>query len=463
MMPPLEDIHHIHSIGICGSGMSAVSILLKELGYRVTGSDENVFPPISTVLHKNDIPITTTYSKNNIQPSTDLIILGKSKRINEKTNEEVHYALKRGIPITSFPEVLESLTKEKHSLVIAGSAGKTTCTALTTWVLMCAKKDPSFFIGGIPKNIGVNAGAGSGKLFVLEGDEYPTSNDDTSAKFLHYNPKEVLVTSMEHDHFDVFKTKKDFNEPFLLLSRKAKRLCVNITNDNTLPLHDTGSAIETYAVSKDAEWKGENIHFTKDGTEFSLYKRSEKLADIKTSLLGYHSVENIVGVAILLIGGGHVTVEEFVEGVSTFTGVKNRLEKLNKKGAISIYEGFGSSFEKVRASIEALLPIKKGNLVILFEPFATSWGMREYLPFYKTLFRGADRVYLYTPPLKGKDVSASDIISISENGIIPFTATDTKTLMKTLKSDDILLTLSSSDFDGLRNTLVQLIEERTTV
>ncbi len=197
--------------------MSAVALLLREAGYEISGSDEGFYPPVSDYLERAHIEFAHGYKKENIPADADLIVIGKNAKLVAQSNEEVKAAFESGIPIKSFPDILEELSKDKETLVVAGSYGKSTCTALLSWCLMHAGKDPSYFVGEITKGFDAHARLGKGETFVLEGDEYPSANWDERSKFLHYNPKNVLLTSATHDHVNIYPTHEDYLKPFIQL------------------------------------------------------------------------------------------------------------------------------------------------------------------------------------------------------------------------------------------------------
>jgi len=203
-----------HFIGIGGVGMSAVAKLLKDGGTQVSGSDEAVYPPVSTFLESAGLPFKTPYAAENIPADADLIVIGKNAKLVPETNAEVAAAFASGKRILSFPEVLGELSVGQESVVVAGSYGKSTTTALLSHCLLEAGKDPSFFIGAIPYTPYTSAALGHGTLFVFEGDEYPASNTDPRSKFLLLRPAHILLTPLAHDHINIFPTIEDYLKPF---------------------------------------------------------------------------------------------------------------------------------------------------------------------------------------------------------------------------------------------------------
>src|SRR6185312_3515847 len=207
-----------HFIGIAGKGMSATALLLREAGVDITGSDEGFYPPVSDYLVAAHIPFNNGYKPEHIPADADVIVIGKNAKLVPETNAEVKaafdYHKNSGKKILSFPAVLAELTKNTDNIIVAGSYGKSTSTALLAWCLLHGKYDPSYFIGEITRGFVAHAHLGKGKTFILEGDEYPSANWDNTSKFLHYNAKSVLLTSATHDHVNVYPTHEEYLAPF---------------------------------------------------------------------------------------------------------------------------------------------------------------------------------------------------------------------------------------------------------
>lgn len=461
-----------HFIGIAGKGMSATAILLREQGAIVTGSDEGFYPPVSTYLEDAGIPFFREYKKENIPDNADLIVIGKNAKLVPETNEEVRAAYESGKRVCSFPDVLEDLTKQKETLVVVGSYGKSTTTALLAWCLKATGKDPSYFIGEITNGFAQHAGLGSSNVFVLEGDEYPSSNTDATPKFLHYNPKNILLTSATHDHVNIYPTHADYLRPFEQLITSLPPDGVVVANGDeqyarALAEKHTGTVF--YGLNDTNEWYPANISYG-ETTTFDLMHKGELVASFSTTLLGSHNIENITGAAALLLTKNLLTPEECVRGVESFQGVKRRLELLTHNTGVTVLEGFGSSYEKARSAIEATrLHFKKRRLIVMFEPHTFSWRNRGALAWYDSVFTGADRVYIYEPASQGKDsheqLSQTEIVErVGSTGMstvaITSPAEALELLQKDLKTGDVVLLLTSGSFDGLIEGIPALVEQQ---
>jgi len=287
-----------HFIGIAGKGMSATALLLRQMGVRITGSDEGFYPPVSDYLKNEKIAFAEGYRKGNIPDDADVIVIGKNAKLTPESNEEVRAAMESGKPVRSFADLLQDMTAKADTIVAAGSYGKSTCTALLAWCLRSAGKDPSYFIGEITNGFETHAHQGKGPTFVLEGDEYPASNWDDRSKFLLYNARNVLLTSATHDHINVFPTHADYLAPFhaLLASLPADGLLVVSHETHARALAaNPACAVAFYGLHDKAHWHAANIERGAE-TSFDLMRGEEKVVRLSTKMLGDHNIENIVGV-----------------------------------------------------------------------------------------------------------------------------------------------------------------------
>lgn len=462
-----------HFIGICGAGMSAVAKLLTEDGHTVTGSDEGFYPPISDYLVENKISCTTPFSPKNIPEDIDYIVIGKHAKLVPEENEEVHAAFASGKPVLSFPQVLESLSQEKEALVVVGSYGKSTCTSLLSWCLEINHKDPSYFIGALPITPQTNARMGKGKEFILEGDEYPSSNWDTTSKFMFLHPKHLLVTALAHDHMNVFPTHESYIHPFLNLIETLPQegKLVMCLDDETVRsrLSNINHDVITYGFAEDALYRAENMEFGLVSS-FDLKRGNELICRLTTPLLGRHNIQNIVGIAALLLETGKLTKEELIHGVSSFKGIVRRLDRKSDKTTIPLYEGFGSSIDKARSAIEAIkLHFPHRRLLVVFEPHTFSWRNRGALGWYDTVFEGVDAVFIYKPPEHGKDThdqltleEITDRVQTAAIQVVSFenTATGLVEIINNATHNDVILILSSGSMDGLIPQIIAAVEEK---
>lgn len=464
-----------HFIGICGAGMSAVAKLLIEKGHEVTGSDEEFYPPISDYLIANKIPCSTPFKKDNIPADVDFIVIGKHAKLISEENEEVAAAFDSGKKVISFPEALKDLTTGRENMVVAGSYGKSTCSALLAHILQQSGVGAGYFIGAVPLTPSTNAHLGTAKEFILEGDEYPSSNWDSSSKFLHYDPKHILITALAHDHVNVYPTHEAYILPFTLLVEKKEEdgvlvVCADdITiKERLLQTTKRGSPV-SYAVDEEADYKAENIQYG-ERTTFTLVEHGTSIGTITTTLLGKHNIQNIVGVSALLLETKKVTFEQLQLAVASFEGIVRRLDQKSRKTSIPTYEGFGSSFDKAISAIDAMsLHFPDRKLFIVFEPHTFSWRNRAALHWYDTVFRKADKVYVYKPPLHGNTSHEQlthdeiiDRIRSSSVAVEGFTSPEEGKawLLNDLTGKEAVLILSSGGMDGFTPLLIPSLEKQ---
>jgi UDP-N-acetylmuramate: L-alanyl-gamma-D-glutamyl-meso-diaminopimelate ligase len=451
-----------HLIGLCGAGMSAVARLLQQEGYRVTGSDEGFYPPVSDYLQKLGLECHTGYRASNLPEDPDLVVIGKNAKLTPKTNEEVAAALSLHPSKTrSFPEGLAALTEDRERVRVAGSYGKSSLTSLIVHCLEQAGISPGYFIGAIPKDLDHSSSLGGGGPFVFEGDEYPSAHWDDRAKFLHYAPGTVVLTSATHDHVNIYPTLTDYHVPFLaLLDGLAERggtlvACTDEPEAARLFGGYPGRKI-AYGFAAMRDCRAVNV-VPGDPTRFDIVMGGETHPGFTTTQIGRHAVENACGAAAALLGTGLMTPEALREGIARFSGLTRRLDRKTESSRLVIYEGFGSSYEKARAAIEAVAGhFKDKRLTVMFEPHTFSWRNRASLPRYATAFAGTDRVWLYAPPVQGAathDQVSLDEIEAATSAAHPdvrrFGKGEAGRIAEEADPEkDVVLILSSGSFDG---------------
>jgi UDP-N-acetylmuramate: L-alanyl-gamma-D-glutamyl-meso-diaminopimelate ligase len=464
---------NIHLIGICGAGMSALAVLLKEAGFRVSGSDDESFEPVAGLLQKNKITFHKNYRPQNIPRDTKLVVIGKHSGLAARDNTETREALRRKLSVKSLPEMLSILSDRTENFIVTGSFGKSTLAALLAWCLVRAKTDPSYFIGAIPLNLKNSSHLGRGREFVLEGDEYPSSNWDKSSKFLHLRPASVILISAMHDHVNIFPTEKLYKEPYKKLAAKIPPggfliYCKDGRNTEEIVRHSGGKNISYSFGNSNADWYAQNVKWGKI-TSFDVIRRGKKITNIKTKLLGRHNIENIVGAAAVILENKKMPPAVFTRAVGKFSGIKRRIELLNPKGKIPVYDGFGSSYEKTRAIFETLrLHFPGKRIVAVFEPHAFSWRNTKFLPWYKNVFRGAGEVILLPATSRGKpgpgEIGTAEIWREAKKHFPVRTARGEKEALKILKKivrkGDVVALISSGPMFGLTESVPKIFAKK---
>jgi UDP-N-acetylmuramate: L-alanyl-gamma-D-glutamyl-meso-diaminopimelate ligase len=462
----------VHFIGIAGKGMSATALLLRQLGCRISGSDDGFYPPVSDYLARAAIPFSKGYRKEHIPPDADIIVVGKNAKLTPENNEEVRAAFESGKPVRSFPDILEELIEGADTIVVAGSYGKSTCTALLAWCLGAAGKDPSYFIGEVTNGFDAYANLGNGGVFVLEGDEYPSANWDKRSKFLRYRPKNILLTSATHDHFNEFPTHESYLKPYRALLKLLPAdglLIVNQAEPFARALAETYAG-KTVAYALDsATWHARRIAYG-ERTSFELMHNNQTIVALSTPLIGAHNVENIVGIGAMLLEKNLLSPAELAAGVASFQGVKRRLDRKSEKTSIPIFEGFGSSYEKARSAISAVVKHFPGRrLMVVFEPHTFSWRNRGALAWYDDVFAGASQVLIYEPASQGADTHAQllqeEIVArVKQAGFDAEAVRDPAAALaridRRLEKNDVILLLTSGNLGGLIESIPRLAEQK---
>ncbi|MGL4405756.1 MAG: UDP-N-acetylmuramate--L-alanine ligase [Notoacmeibacter sp.] len=464
-----------HFIGVCGAGMSAVAHLMQKAGYGVSGSDEGFYPPVSDYVAKIGIITSEGYRAENIPADADRIVIGKNAKLIPESNAEVAaaFALYQG-KIRSFPEIISEIAANTHNIVVAGSYGKSTVTSLIAFVLKHAELDPSYVIGALPHGFEHTSDIGAGKYFVMEGDEYPSANWDNRSKFEHYRPNTVVLTAACHDHVNVFPTLADYHAPFqrlmgLIESDGLLVACVAELNARSFYENFKGKKRSYGIDAGDAEWQA---HDLKPGavTSFTLVHKGTPLGQVETTLLGRHNVENILATAAVLLGDKIVSFPQFTAAILAFEGLTRRLDrKVPKQSSIHVYEGFGSSHEKARSAIDAMrLHFPDSRLIVLFEPHTFTWRNRNALPQYQTAFADTDIVFAHRPPVQGAgthdQASLDEILTEARKyhgGVRAFNSV--AEVVDAAQPNDVVLILSSGNFDGLMQPVIKGLAEKGSI
>jgi UDP-N-acetylmuramate: L-alanyl-gamma-D-glutamyl-meso-diaminopimelate ligase len=388
---------HIHFIGICGTAMATVAALLKRRDHDVAGSDQNVYPPMSDFLRAEGIPILSPFSADHIQDGVDLVVVGNAI---SRGNPELEAVLEKRIRYCSLPEAIrDHFLWTSRSIVIAGTHGKTTTTALTGWLLAHANRDPSVLVGGIALNFG-NGGssyrAGRGAEFVLEGDEYDSAFFDKTAKFLKYVPQIAVINNIEFDHADIYLD--------LEAVRLAFRRLVNLVPRNGLLLlgHDSPDAaalldvavspVETFGTTGDATWRADEVEHANGITSFTVSHRGHGLGRFRSPLLGAHNVRNALA-AIAVGRSVGIPAGDLITGLQAFKGVKRRLETIGIGRGVTVIDDFAHHPTAVHETLTALRSgYPSRRIWAIFEPRSASSCRRIFQDDFARAFGAADEV-----------------------------------------------------------------------
>jgi len=460
-------------LGIAGAGMSALASILKSEGWEVSGSDQDVFPPVSTYLTSLAIPWRDGFDAAAIPEGLDAAIIGSSAKLDLANNPELVELKRRGVSLWGFPAFLGAHTADRDTVVVAGSFGKSTVTALLAHLARAAGRDPGYFIGAVPLDMPATGWVGSDPEFFMEGDEYIVGGEDRRSKFLLYHLRAALITSLVHDHINVFPTIESYEAPFA-------ELIARLAPDALLVMAHPYDALRRVAGGRDTVWYGAaqvpGVDYFADNmvigevTRFDLVTPGGGRIPLETELLGLHNIENIVGAAALLLTRGAIDAEALRRGVRNFHGLERRLDKKTKTSRVPVYEGFGSSYEKARSAIEAVrLHFPARPLVVVFEPHTFSWRNAQARDWYGRVFEGVSRVILLPPPTHGAaghaQLTPEDILdAVQATGVTAELAASGAAVMARLEGvltgAEVVLLLSSGPLDGLPQSLPPRLDSR---
>ncbi|MCH7674219.1 UDP-N-acetylmuramate:L-alanyl-gamma-D-glutamyl-meso-diaminopimelate ligase [candidate division KSB1 bacterium] len=464
-----QSIKSIYLVAICGTGMTALAGMLKEQGYEVRGSDQNVYPPMSTFLEKMDIPVFDGYDESHLSPPPDLVVIGNSM---SRGNPEVEAVLENKLPYISLPMALsEFFICGHYSCVVSGTHGKTTTSSLLAWMLESAGKDPSFFIGGIPENFGKGSKLGQGEVFVSEGDEYDSAFFDKGSKFLHYRPDLVILNNVEFDHADIFRDLEDVEVAFSRLINLIPRngYLLSCWDDPVVKKlsSKTFSNLITFGLSEDADWRAVNISPEENGTSFDVLFKKEKFGNFTTPLFGLHMVRNCLGVtAVCHILG--LQAEEIRDGLASFKNVRRRLQYHGEARGIKVFDDFAHHPTEIKTTLEALRSrFPRRRLWAVFEPRTATSKRNIFQSRFVEALAVADKVILtplYVPEKvpEGERLSVEKICQLLENQntpsrVLPADEGMMSFLKENLRANDVVLFMSNGDFNQIPANLIKQI------
>lgn len=474
--PPVAapgDIRDVYLIGICGTGMGSLAGLLQQAGYRVRGSDQAAYPPMSIRLREMGIPFHEGFDPAHLNPAPDLVIVGNSCT---PTHPEAAYARERRLPQLSLPEALAHFfLNDRRTLVVAGTHGKTTTTGLLVHVFQSAGLDPSFLVGGVMVDGNVSYHVGKGLHFVIEGDEYDSAYFDKRPKFMHYKPSSAIITSMEFDHADIYEDMDDYREAF-------RDFASSVPPGNVLALCGDDPEVRALADYTEAQVRfygleGEDDHVTarhvravSGGQTFTLDVDGHSLDDVFLPLSGRHNLANALAVATIAASEG-VPIEAIAEGLRTFKGMKRRQEVRGEVWGVLVLDDFAHHPTAVRETIRGVKerwPDRR--LVAVFEPRSNSSRRKIFEQAYSESFDGASLAFISAPPIRHND-SADNLLdkdvlvrNIQARGIpamgFPNASELLPVLLDHLSPGDVVLVMSNGSFDGLHDRLLEALRRR---
>lgn len=467
---------HVHITGICGTAMAALAGMLRDAGHRVTGSDANFYPPMSTFLTGLQIPVVRGYQAGNLVPRPDVVVTGNVVR---RDNPEAVAAREAGLEILSLPQAIQRFfLTDRLSVVAAGTHGKTTLTSMTAWILLDAGLEPSYLVGGIPLNTGSNYRVGTGRHFVIEGDEYDTAYFDKQPKFLHYRPHVAAITSVEFDHADIYRDLdhvKDAFRRFAALLPPEGALAVSSACPGAQEVARTAACpVRLYGTRGDEEWVGAGMTWRPGATAFRVLRRLPSgrlrpVAEVVLPLTGLHNVQNALAALVLARECG-VPLARAAEALGRFRGVMKRQQVLGEVRGIRVVDDFAHHPTAVRVTLAGLAAGYRPSRLLAAYHFESNTSRRRvFQDAYVDALALADRVYLSTPLVKSDSLAADEYLDphlvsrrLRARGIAARVFPDVETMAAAIVEDaapgDLVVGMSGRDFDGLHQKVLALLE-----
>ena len=472
----IPDVKRVYLIGICGTAMASLAGMLQQRGYEVTGSDEHVYPPMSTYLDSLGIPILEGYTKEHLETlRPDLVVIGNAAA---RTNAEAAATLELDLPYTSMPEAIYDLfMKGKHSVVVAGTHGKTTTTSLMAWLLESAGRDTSLVVGGIPLNFNANFKLGNGPEFVIEGDEYNTAFFDKGPKFLHYHANTLLLNNIEFDHADIYADLEAILTAFRAAVKQVAAGDVVVANGddaNVMSLRsDSAGRWLTFGFGEQCDVYATDVEYAPEVTSFTAWWEGKEWFRFRSPLSGRHNVLNALACAAIARLRG-VGTEEIQKGLETFRGIKRRMEVRGVERGITVIDDFAHHPTAIETTIAGAKRRYPGQrLWALFEPRSISSSRKEFEDGYKQAFREADRVIVgpifhlqryETRYGLDKMMSVPSILaSLKEKGVEGEQIDDFDAIAAKIAQEgregDVVLVMSSGAFGGVHEKILAKLRE----
>lgn len=469
------DIKKVHLMGIGGTAMAAMAAMLQEKGFLVSGSDQALYPPMSDFLALKGIQVREGFSPRNLDWGPDLVVVGNAL---SRGNPELEALLESRIPYRSFPDVLKAWFLEgKRSLVAAGTHGKTTTASLLAWILLQSGQDPSFLVGGIPKGLEAGYRIGQGEFFVVEGDEYDTAFFDKRPKFLHYLPWIVTLGAVEYDHADIYRTMDEMLGAYGMLLRiipRNGRMVINLGDPQarTLALAAPCKVVGC-GLDQEAEWSADSIRVEKGRTFFRVLKRGVPVGECDWELPGRHNVMN----GLLALGAAceaGVELEQALQAMRCFKGVKRRLEFLGEIKGVRVYDDFAHHPTAVNAGLKALRELyPRSRLWAIFEPRSNSICRKVFQQELPGAFSHADRVVLAGVHRAERipDWERLDPVEVvealnktgSEAWYVPRVEEIVSFVIEQARAGDVICLMSNGGFGGIQKLLVEALGDEGPV
>jgi len=444
---------HIHILGICGTFMGGLALIARELGYKVSGSDQNVYPPMSTQLEQQGIQLMNGYKAENLDCKPDLVVIGNAM---SRGNEEVEAVLNRGLKYISGPQWLsEHVLQDKWVLGVAGTHGKTTTSSMLAWVLEYQGFKPGFLIGGIPLNFGLSARLGESDFFVIEADEYDSAFFDKRSKFVHYRPRTAILNNLEFDHADIFDDLAAIKKQFHHLVRTVPGdglIIAPASDSNIADVLDMGcwTPVAKTAINTDGQWQA--LLVKADGSQFKVYFEGEEQGIVDWSLTGEHNVYNAMSAIVAAKHIGILPVDT-IRALKRFKNVKRRMEVIANIKGITIYDDFAHHPTAIEMTLDGLRKqVADEKIIAIVEPRSNTMRMGIHTKSLAESLDKADLALIYQP--ENLDWDLSELQSYAKNIEICTTLDSIIDKLKAQASDKShFVLMSNGSFGGIYQRL----------
>lgn len=453
-------MRHIHILGICGTFMGGIALLARATGFRVTGSDENVYPPMSTLLADQGIGVTRGYDPAQLDPAPDEVVVGN---VMSRGNPAVEHVLNRGLAYTSGPQWLaENVLRGRWVLAVAGTHGKTTTASMLAWILEHAGLAPGFLIGGVPENFGVSARLGTAPFFVVEADEYDTAFFDKRSKFVHYRPRTLVLNNLEYDHADIFPDLAAIERQFHHLVRTVPGEGLIVCNAEDADLARVLSAgcwtpTEGFSTGGAADWQAQALE--PDGSRFRIIAAGNPRGEVVWDLIGRHNMANALA-ALAAARHAGVPVEEGIRALATFRSVKRRLQLRGERSGVYVYDDFAHHPTAITVTLQALRARVGGaRILAVLDPRSNTMRMGVHRDRLAAALAEADLVFLHAPADLGWD-PAPVTDALERAAACPDVDGLLRALLAQARPGDHVLIMSNGGFGGLHERLLAALPER---
>lgn len=448
---------HIHILGICGTFMGGIAAIAKAMGHKVTGSDANVYPPMSTQLEALGITLTQGYDASQFEPAPDLVIIGNAM---SRGNSAVEYVLNSNLPYTSGPEWLATnVLQSRWVLAVSGTHGKTTTTSMLAWILEYAGLTPGFLIGGIPQNFDVSARLGDAPFFVIEADEYDTAFFDKRSKFVHYRPRTLIINNLEFDHADIFPDLAAIQRQFHHLLRMVPGNGL-VLSPAKVPAIDETLHMGCWSEQQRSGTDWQATLLQKDGSKFSVSFNGQQLGEVQWDLTGQHSVDNGL-MAIAAARHAGVPAAVAIEALSKFIAPKRRMELKCTVADIAVYDDFAHHPTAIDTTLAGLRnKVGEKRILAVLEPRSNTMRLGVHKEALPASLKQADLVFLFEPANSGWSLAdvAKAIGPQAEVG------TDIDALVARVteqaQSGDSVVIMSNGGFGGIHDKLLDALRKK---